>query len=88
MKAENPGDSKKIIQIFTYKSSMSRLEQMQLYSMYKSGFCAISMRLYKEYIHIYKEETAASCVFSTFVFCLRKPEAVRKMTQEPLLAEW
>ena len=51
MKAENPGDSKKIIQIFTYKSSMSRLEQMQLYSMYKSGFCAISMHLYKEYIH-------------------------------------
>ena len=32
MKAENPGDSKKIIQIFTYKSSMSRLEQMQLYT--------------------------------------------------------
>ena len=72
MKAENPGDSKKIIQIFTYKSSMSRLEQMQLYSMYKSGFCAISMHLYT-YAPIKKRQRPpASFVHLSFALESRK----------------
>ena len=31
-------------------------------------------------IYIYKEETAAPFVFTSSVFCIRKPEAVRKTT--------
>ena len=34
-----------------------------------------------------KELTVAPFVITTSVFCCRKPEALRKMTPEPLLAE-
>ena len=33
-------------------------------------------------VYLYKEETAAPFVFTTSVFCLRKPEAVRKTILE------
>ena len=47
-----------------------------------------STRELSKNIYIYKEETAALVVFTTSVFCLRKPEAIRKTTRELLLAEW
>ena len=37
---------------------------------------------WKQRIYIYKEETATPLVFTTSVFCLRKPEAERKTTPE------
>ena len=39
-------------------------------------------------IFMYKELTVALFVITTSVFCCRKPEAIRKTTPEPLLAEW
>ena len=39
-------------------------------------------------IFMHKELTAAPFVVTTSVFCCRKPEAIRKTTPEPLLAEW
>ena len=38
-------------------------------------------------IFMYKELTMAPFVITTSVFCCRKPEAIRKTTPEPLLAE-
>ena len=35
-----------------------------------------------------KELTVVPFVVTTSVFCCRKPEAIRKTTPEPLLAEW
>ena len=35
-----------------------------------------------------KELTVAPFVITKSVFCCRKPEAIRKTTPEPLLAEW
>ena len=39
-------------------------------------------------IYMYTERTVPPIVFTKSVFCLRKPEAVRKTTPELLLAEW
>ena len=46
------------------------------------------MKRWHQRIFMYKELTAAPFVVTTSVFCCRKPEAVRKTTPEPLLAEW
>ena len=48
---------------------------------YRVGF-GTSQRIF-----MYKELTAAPFVVITSVFCLRKTEAIRKTTPEPLLAE-
>ena len=52
----------------------------------ESGSCGFYQVNQRIPVYIYKEETAASQVFTTSVFCLRKPEAVRKTTTVLLVA--
>ena len=64
----------------------TKKRKIQIWRLKKVIICR-SVR-YNQRIFMYKELTAAPFVVSTSVFCCRKPEAIRKTTPEPLLAEW
>ena len=54
-----------------------------IFNEYLGGTVGQNQRIFMD-----KELTAAPFVVTTSLFCCRKPEAIRKTTPEPLLAEW